>query len=200
VLAAEFVARDVGHMWSVLESSQTRLAALGAHHVVQYTSVEESNRVLVTVGVRNMGPVQRVIRSPLVFEWFDAAGVDHIPPLFAGTVIEKVAVSGDADSMPPSIVVSALICVDDIQALRRRTHQERKRLAASGVLKIWMYRAFDDAHEVLVMMEVENARTAQDWISLISVSDPWTWSAAGGIYPAPFVGMLNHIMGIVTEA
>ena len=87
VLAADYRVRDPQRMWSDLQGRQSGLASIGAHHVVLYESSSEPGRVLTTVGVRSRGPVERLLRSPAIFEWFDSAGVEDIPPIFAGDVV-----------------------------------------------------------------------------------------------------------------
>ena len=73
-----------------------RLPGLGAHHVVVYRSLQDASRVFVTIGFRERPPVDALLRSPLMFSWFDSAGVDELPPMFAGEAVEKL----DLDLLP----------------------------------------------------------------------------------------------------
>ena len=51
---------------------------------------QDASRVFVTIGVAGRGPVDALLRSPVMFSWFDSAGVEEIPPMFAGEVVEKL--------------------------------------------------------------------------------------------------------------
>src|SRR6266481_2057280 len=86
VLAADYRVPDFDHWWAALAAG---LPGLGAHHVVVYRSLEDTSRVFVTIGFRERPPVDALLRSPLMFSWFDSAGVDELPPMFAGEVVEK---------------------------------------------------------------------------------------------------------------
>src|SRR5258708_38479982 len=89
VLAADYRVPDFDHWWAALAAGLPRLPGLGAHHVVVYRSLEDTSRVFVTIGFRERPPVDALLRSPLMFSWFDSAGVDELPPMFAGQVGEK---------------------------------------------------------------------------------------------------------------
>src|SRR4249919_3905819 len=90
VLAADYRVPDFDHWWATLAGDLPRLPGLGPHHVVVYRSLQDASRVFVTIGVRERGPVDALLRSPVMFSWFDSAGVDEIPPMFAGQVVEKL--------------------------------------------------------------------------------------------------------------
>ena len=90
VLAADYRVPDFDHWWAALAGDLPRLPGLGAHHVVVYRSLQDASRVFVTIGVREREPVDALLRSPVMFSWFDSAGVDEIPPMFAGEVVEKL--------------------------------------------------------------------------------------------------------------
>ena len=84
VLAADYRVPDFGRWWDRLLGDLPRLPGLGAHHVVVYRAIRDPDHVFVTIGVREREPVDALLRSPLLFSWFDSAGVTEIPPLFAG--------------------------------------------------------------------------------------------------------------------
>ena len=84
ILACDYRVDDVDQMWRWIKKHKDGLAAIGAHHVVLYTSIWEPGRVLVTIGIRHASSIRDLIRSPAVFEWFDIAGLDDIPPIFGG--------------------------------------------------------------------------------------------------------------------
>jgi hypothetical protein len=100
VLAADYRVPDFDHWWAALPGELPWLPGLGAHHVVVYRSLQDASRVFVTIGVRERGPVDALLRSPVMFSWFDSAGVDEIPPMFAGQVVEKLDLN--PETRPPS--------------------------------------------------------------------------------------------------
>src|SRR6476660_5630860 len=89
ILAADYRVDDVEEMWALLKERQSHLADIEAHQVVVYISMWEPRRVLVTIGV-HANSVRELLRSPAVFELFDIAGVNEIPAVFAGEVVEKI--------------------------------------------------------------------------------------------------------------
>ena len=91
VLSLDYRVDDVQRTWSLIKDSHSPLASLGAHHVVLYTSTLEPDRVLVTVGIRHRASIEELLRSPAVFQWFDRSGVNDIPAIFAGEVLEKIS-------------------------------------------------------------------------------------------------------------
>ncbi len=119
ILAADYRVDDVEAMWLRLKSHRSILTELSAHHVVVYSSLWEPGRVLATVGIRNPNSVREVLRSPAIFEFFDASGVDDIPAVFAGEVVEKI----DLAEPPPgehavaSVIVGVVTAVEDVPAL-----------------------------------------------------------------------------------
>src|SRR5436190_10849418 len=115
VLAADYRVPDFDHWWAVLSRDLPRLPGLGAHHIVVYRSLDDASRVFVTVGFRERPPVDALLRSPVMFSWFDSAGVDELPPMFAGEVVEKFDLgspSGPARGAGPAaaerVIVAAI--------------------------------------------------------------------------------------------
>ena len=109
VLAADYRVPDFDHWWASLTADLPRLPGLGAHHIVVYRSLEDASRIFVTIGVRERGPVDAL---PRMLSWFDSAGVDEIPPMFAGQVVEKLEldpVAGEAASPVAGPVIVAAI-------------------------------------------------------------------------------------------
>ena len=74
VLAADYRVPDFDRWWAKLWGDLSQLPRLGAHHIVVYRSLEDTSRVFVTLGVRERGPVDALLRSPTWFAWFDSAG------------------------------------------------------------------------------------------------------------------------------
>ena len=64
ILACDFRVDDVERMWKWLKKHRDRLASIGAHHVVLYTSIWEPGRVLVTIGIRQARLDSRRIALP----------------------------------------------------------------------------------------------------------------------------------------
>jgi hypothetical protein len=222
ILAADYRVDDVELMWSSITARQSHLADIAAHHVVVYTSIWEPGRVLVTVGVRHPNSVREVLRSPAIFELFDISGVDDIPAIFAGEVVEKIDLyEPTPDDVVAGVIVGVVTAVEDVPMLMDKVHGAADRFRQAGVRKIWVYRAFDDGQEVMILQEIDdetNARrwidhpdAAAEWMSLgggqersdpgngiggQERSDPGNGTAAFGAYPTVFVGKLAHLMAV----
>ena len=197
ILACDFRVDDVNRMWKWLTKHRDGLAAIGAHHVVLYTSIWEPRRVLVTIGIRQAGSVRDVLRSPAIFEWFDISGADDIPPIFGGEVVEKI------DLCEPSpedhvgrVVVGVMAAVDDVAALMVKVHDGLERFKRGGVRKIWVYRALDDGREVMILQEIEDEVAARQWIEHPDAAAEWMSKAGLGAYPTQFVGTFAHLMTV----
>lgn len=197
ILACDYRVDDVDEMWSWLKKHRENLAAIGAHHVVLYTSIWEPHRVLVTIGIRHAKSIRDVLRSPALFEWFDISGVDDIPPIFGGEVVEKI------DLYPPSpeqhvgrVVVGVMSSVEDVSALMVKVHDGLDRFKRGGVRKIWVYRALDDGQEVMILQEVEDEIAARQWIDHPDAAAEWMVNAGLGPYPTQFVGRFAHLMSV----
>lgn len=197
ILACDFRVDDVERMWKWLKKRRGDLQSIGAHHVVVYTSIWEPNRVLVTIGIRNPGSIRGVLRSSAVFEWFDVAGADDIPPVFGGEVVEKI------DLYAPSpadhvgrVVVGVMSSVEDVSALMVKLHDGVERFKRSGVRKIWVYRALDDGREVMILQEIEDEVAARQWIDHPDAAAEWMSNVGLGAYPTRFVGRFAHLMSV----
>ena len=90
VIASDYRVPDPEQVWPLLTRRRSALADIGAHHVLLYTSTHDPGRVLVTIGVRSREPIVELLRSRVFFEWFDAVGVDDIPAVFAGEIVERL--------------------------------------------------------------------------------------------------------------
>ena len=197
ILACDFRVDDVDRMWSWLKGRRDNLASIGAHHVVLYTSIWEPGRVLVTIGIRHARSIRDVIGSPAVFEWFDIAGLDDIPPIFGGQVVEKIDLDAPSSERHVGrIVVGVMSSVDDVSELMAKVHAGLDRFRRGGVRKIWVYRAFDDGHEVLILQEIENEASARRWIDHPDAAAEWLSRAGFGAYPSLFVGKFAHLMTV----
>jgi len=192
VLAADYRVPDFDHWWAALTSGLPRLPSLGAHHIVVYRSLEDASRIFVTIGVRERGPIDVLLRSPVMFSWFDSAGVEEIPPLFAGEVVEKLDLAGEAaaPAAASAVIVAAIAPVGRLDQLRASVHAAAARLAASGVRRFWIYRALDDQAEVMILQEIATERQAEQWIRHPDAAAAFMAEAGAGAYPPLFVGRL----------
>lgn len=195
VLAADYRVDDVERMWSLLEERRSVLSSIGAHHIVVYTSIHEPGRILATVGIHHRLSVADVIRSPAIFEWFNMAGVGDLPAIFAGEIVEKIDLQ-PSTSVVAGVIVGAISSVDDVDDLVASVHTGRDRLARAGIRKVWIYRAFDDPNEVMLLHEVTDEISALRWIDHPDVAEAWLSHTGHGAYPTPFVGRLSHLMSL----
>ncbi|MGV9799328.1 fatty-acid--CoA ligase [Mycobacterium sp. NPDC003449] len=200
IISCDFRVDDVDQMWKWLKKHRAGLAAIGAHHVVLYTSIWEPGRVLVTIGIRRAKSIRDVLRSPAIFEWFDISGVKDIPPIFGGEVVEKIDL---AEPGPPDyvagVIVGAVAVVDDVPTLMRKVHDGLGRFEHSGVRKVWVYRALDDGQEVMILQEIEDEVSARRWIDHPDAAAEWMTKAGFGGYPNLFVGKLAHVMSVAEQ-
>ena len=186
VLAADYRVPDFDHWWATLTRDLPRLPGLGAHHIVVYRSLDDANHVFVTIGVRERGPSPALA---LMLSWFDSAGVEEIPPLFAGEVVEKLDLEPETGE-PGGVVVAAIAPVGRLDQLRASVHAAAARLAASGVRRFWIYRALDDQAEVMILQEIATERQAEQWIRHPDAAAAFMAEAGAGAYPPLFVGRL----------
>ena len=70
------------------------------------------------------------------------------------------------------------------------------RFAAAGVRKTWIFRAFDDGHEVMILQHLDDEDSARRWIDHPDIAAPWISRAGVGAYPPVFVGKFFDMMRI----
>jgi hypothetical protein len=211
VLAADYRVPDFDRWWNRLRGDLPRLPGLGAHHVVVYRAIRDPNHVFVTIGVREREPVDALLRSPLLFAWFDSAGVTEIPPLFAGQIVEKIDLpAAPPPAVPPApvsgvptpvsdragVVVASIVSVGEIDQLRASVHHTVARITASGVRRFWIYRALDDGAEVMILQELATERQADQWIRHPDASARFMAEAGMGAHPPNFVGRLVETLEV----
>lgn len=204
ILACDFRVDDSERMWAWLQTKKAGLNSIGAHHVVVYRSIWEPGRILTTVGIRHPRSVREVLRSPAIFEWFDIAGVDDIPPVFGGEVVEKIDLDGPtserhAAGVVAGVIVGAMAALDDVGALMVKVHDGLDRFREAGVRKVWVYQALDDGQEVMILQEIDYEANARQWIDHPDASVEWMPRAGLGAYPTLFVGKLAHVMAVDDE-
>jgi hypothetical protein len=199
VLAADYRVPDFDHWWATIAGDLAILPGLGVHIVVVYRSLRDASRVFVTIGVRERGPVDALLRSPVMFSWFDSAGVEELPPMFVGQIVEKLNLDPDTlqarpaatgTRSPGAVMVGAIAPVGRLDRLRASIHAAVPRLAASGVRRFWIYRALDDQAEVMVLQEIATERQAEQWIRHPDAAASFMAEAGVGAYPPLFVGRL----------
>lgn len=193
VLAADYRVDDIDRMWSLVEQRRDVLASIGAHHIVVYTSIHEPGRIFATVGIHHRLSVSEVLRSPAIFEWFDLAGVTDFPAIFAGEIIEKIDLQPNGRSIG-AVIVAAITTYDDVPELVASVHEGHERMARAGIRKFWIYKAFDDPHEVMMLHEAQDELSALRWIDHPDVAEASLAHVGHGAYPTTFVGRLSHVM------
>ncbi|MEB3069401.1 fatty-acid--CoA ligase [[Mycobacterium] vasticus] len=199
VLALDYQVDDVERTWSLIRDDQSPLAALGARHAVLYTSAFEPKRVLVTIGLRHRISVKELLRSPAVFEWFDRSGVNDLPAIFAGEVREKINLTRPDSEQPGSeVIVGVVSTVADPEELMAKVHNGLGRFADAGVRKVWVYQAVDDGREVLTLLEIDSAASAQRWMDHPDTAAEWMTGVGIGSYPQPFVGEFAAAIDLMT--
>jgi hypothetical protein len=200
IIAADYRVDDVDKMLALLAQRQSKLAEIDAHHVVIYTSMWGPNRVLVTIGVRRPNSIGEVLRSPAIFELFDISGVDEIPAIFVGEVVEKIDVYGASrDDAVAGVIVGVVTPVDDVSALMVKVHDALGRFQQAGVRKIWVYKAADDSREVMILQELDDEISARRWINHPDAAAEWMSNSGFGVYPKVFVGKFAHLMAVEAQ-
>jgi hypothetical protein len=202
VIASDYRVPDPTKVWPLLERNKAALADIGAHHVLVYASTHDYGRVLVMIGVHSREPIVELLRSRIFFDWFDAVGVDDIPAVFAGEIIDRfIATPQTTPGLQmapgaPGVVVAAIASVDDVSTLTSEVRFAMDRFTAAGIRKTWVFQAFDDDHEVLILQEFPDEEGAREWIDHPDAAAQWMSGAGAGAYPPLFVGRFLDMMRI----
>lgn len=196
VITSDYRVPDPGRVWPLLQRRRKELAGIGAQSVLVYISTHDYGRVLVTIVVRSREPIRELLRSRVFFDWFDAVGVEDIPAVFAGEVVKRFEPLPTSNPEAPGVVVAAIASVDDVSSLTEDVRSGLTRFAAAGVRKTWIFRAFDDGHEVMILQELDDEDRAQRWIEHPDPAAPWIDGAGRGAYPPVFVGKFVDMMRI----
>jgi hypothetical protein len=196
VLASDYRVPDVSRIRPALERWRPNLAAIGAHHLVMYESSSDVGRVLVTIGIRQRQSLRELLRSRAVFEWFDDSGLDDIPAIFAGEIVDKIDTGlRRSERTVAQTVVAAMSSVDDVGALIAEIHDGRDTLSKAGISTVWIYQAFDNERELMIMHAFDDEMRARRWVDHPELADRMS-RAGSAPYPPPFVGSLAHVMTI----
>jgi hypothetical protein len=198
VIASDYRVPDPTKVWPLLERNKSALADIGAHHVLVYTSTHDYGRVLVMIGVHSREPIVELLRSRVFFDWFDAVGVDDIPAVFAGEIVDRFVAAPATPPTPaaPGVVVAAIASVDDVATLTAGVRLAMDRFTAAGIRKTWVFQAFDDDHEVLILQEFPDEEGARRWIEHPDAAAQWMSGAGVGPYPPLFVGRFFDMMRV----
>ncbi|HEX3548416.1 MAG TPA: fatty-acid--CoA ligase [Mycobacterium sp.] len=196
VLATDYRVRDPSRVWPLLQRRRDGLAALGAHHVFVYTSITDPERVLVTMALYTREPVTELLRSRAFFEWFDAVGVEDLPAVFAGELVERFDLVEDPAGATPGVVVAGVTVIDDSAAFRSHVRETRELFGKNGIRRVRIFEAFDDPHEVMFLQELTDEESTARWLNRPETAAEWLSDAGVGAYPPVFVGKLAHMMRI----
>lgn len=196
VLTTDYRVPDPSKVWPLLQRRRDGLAALGAHHVFVYTSTRDPERVLVTIALQTREPVSELLRSRAFFEWFDAVGVEDLPAVFAGELIERFDFVGDSAGPPTGIVVVGIMVVEDIAQFRSHVRDTRDLFLKSGIRRVRIFEAFDDPCEVMFLHELTDEDATSRWLSRPDIAAEWFSDAGVGAYPPLFIGRFAHTMHI----
>lgn len=199
VIASDYRIPDPTKVWPLLERNKAALSDIGAHHVLVYTSTHDHGRVLVMIGVHSREPIVELLRSRVFFDWFDAAGVEDIPAVFAGEIIDRFVAADPPATGAPGVVVAAIASVDDVSTLTAGFRSAMDGLTVAGVRKTWVFQAFDDQHEVLILSEFPDEDSARRWIDHPDAPAQWMSSVGVGAHPPLFVGRLFDTMRIEAD-
>ncbi|OMC47788.1 fatty-acid--CoA ligase [Mycobacterium sp. IS-1264] len=199
VIASDYRIPDPTKVWPLLERNKAALSDIGAHHVLVYTSTHDHGRVLVMIGVHSREPIVELLRSRVFFDWFDAAGVEDIPAVFAGEIVDRFVPADPPATGAPGVVVAAIASVDDVSTLTAGFRSAMDGLTVAGVRKAWVFQAFDDKHEVLILSEFPDEDSARRWIDHPDAPAQWMSGVGVGAHPPLFVGRLFDTMRIEAD-
>jgi hypothetical protein len=196
VLASDYRVPDPERVWPLLERRQDGLAKLGAHHVLVYTSTTEPGRVMVLIAIHTKETIIELLRSRVFFDWFDAVGVEDIPAVFAGELVERLELSGESLPSAPEVMVSVVTTVENVTNLITHVRETADELRAAGVRSLLIFDAFDNASEVMMLFQIDDENHARHWLRDSELSTEWMGKAGMGAYPPVFVGKLQSMLRV----
>jgi hypothetical protein len=196
VLASDYRVPDPERVWPLLESRQDALADMGAHHVLVYASTTDPGRVLVFIAIHAREPVLELLRSRVFFEWFDAVGVEDIPAVFAGEVVERLDVAGGSGPAAPEVMVSLVTLVEDVPNLVAHVRETVDELRTAGIRNVLIFSAFDNPREVMLLLQIDDETHARHWLRYSGMAAEWLGKAGIGAYPPVFVGRFLRMIRI----
>ncbi|MDT5362846.1 MAG: hypothetical protein QOC69_4608 [Mycobacterium sp.] len=196
VLASDYRVPDPERVWPLLESRQDALADMGAHHVLVYASTTDPGRVLVFIAIHAREPVLELLRSRVFFEWFDAVGVEDIPAVFAGEVVERLDVAGRSGPAAPQVMVSLVTLVEDVPNLVAHVRETVDELRTAGIRNVLIFSAFDNPREVMLLLQIDDETHARHWLRYSGMAAEWLGKAGIGAYLPVFVGRFRRMIRI----
>lgn len=196
VIASDYRVPNPDRVWPLLQRRKSALAEIGAHHVLVYTATHDYGRVLVIIGLRSREPIVELLRSRVFFDWFDAVGVEDIPAVFAGEIVERFESAPSPNPSTPGVVVAAIAPVHDVPSLSDEIRGALDRFAAAGIRKTWVFRAFDDGREVMILQQLDDDDSARRWVDHPDAAAQWMTGPGIGAYPPVFVGRFLDMMRI----
>jgi hypothetical protein len=195
VLASQFQEKNSDLWWSSRRPLPATLPRLRPHPPVLSRGLADADRIFSTVGIRQREPLEALLRSPQIFEWFDSAGVDDVPSIFAGQVIEKLDLT-TYTGQPGAVIVAGIVRLDDPQRWLDNVHASAQDLLAGGVTRVWTYQALDDEQELMILQEIDTEKHAKRWITYKDNVAEWMARAGVGAYPPLFVGRLADVLAV----
>ncbi|OBF89292.1 hypothetical protein A5790_19985 [Mycobacterium sp. 852002-51152_SCH6134967] len=199
IFAVEFRIAESERVGPVLAQHEESLRDLGARYAFVYESVVDPGKVLVVIGIRTERPLLDLLRSPYFFDWFDAVGIEDLPAVFAGEVVERFDL-GEPPAPGTEVVVAAVTRIQNVEVFMARVRESLADFARSGIRRTLVYRAFDTPREVLFLHQLATARTALQWVANSDIASEWLTSAGVGAYPPVFVGRFVHAMRLAETA
>ncbi|MFN8227198.1 MAG: fatty-acid--CoA ligase [Mycobacterium sp.] len=196
VIASDYRIPDPDKVGPLLRRRTDELIAMGAHHVLVYRALRDPGRVLVMIGVHSKEPVVELLSSRVFFNWFDAAGVEDIPAVFAGEIAGRFDHADAGVEEAPGVLVSAFLLVDDIDWLLTEFRQQASTFKSAGVRKVWVFQAFDDPREVMIVQELDTEEHAWSWTRRHDAATEWMERTGVGVYPSLFVGEFLDLLRV----
>ena len=196
VLASDYRVSHPERVGPLLERRASALIDVGAHHVLVYASTTDPQRVLVVIALHAREPLLDILRSRVFFEWFDAIGVDDIPAVFAGELVERLELSAAAPDTVPEVVVSMVTPVGDLEILREHVRDTRDEMSRAGVRRLSVFSALDNPLEVMMLLQIDDEEHAQHWLQYSELAAEWLTKAGVGAYPPVFVGRFQSLARI----
>jgi len=196
VLASDYRVSHPERVGPLLERRAPALLDVGAHHVLVYASTTDPERVLVLIAVHAREPLLDILQSRVFFEWFDAIGVDDIPAVFAGELVERLELGAVPPDTAPGVVVSMVTPVGDLEVLRDHVRDTRDELSRAGVRRLSVFDALDNPLEVMMLLQIDDEEHAQHWLQNSELAAEWLTRAGVGAYPPVFVGRFQSLVRI----
>ncbi|HNM85736.1 MAG: fatty-acid--CoA ligase [Mycobacterium sp.] len=196
VIASDYRIPDPSKVGRLLRRRTDALTAMGAHHVLVYRALRDPGRVLVMIGVHSKEPVVELLRSRVFFNWFDDAGVEDIPAVFAGEIAGRFDHTDSDVAEAPGVLVSAFLLADDVESLLAEFHAQEETFKAAGVRKVWLFQAFDDPRELMIVQEIDTEEHAWNWTRRHDAATEWFKRTGVGVYPSLFVGEFLDLLRV----